>query len=114
MQAGCCLPVHAFSPGLDSPCAAISLPCGQGTQTDKQMQSGKASSKIASWLHLTGLMCPAHAFFADSLFSTNEHKALQAFTACTCHKVPIAAAGFQHELESVFIMIVETIITSAG
>ncbi len=64
-QGGCCLPVaHAFSSGPESPCASTKLPRGQGAQTDRQMQSGKASRNCiltaASYLL-------AHIIFADSI-----------------------------------------------
>ena len=65
-------------------------------------------------LSLSALPPPPLRLFADSLFSTKEHKALQAFTACTCHKTPTAAAGFQHELDSVFIIIINFVIMVAG
>ena len=65
-------------------------------------------------LSLSALPPPPPPPFPPPPFRTKEPNALQAFPPCTCHKTPTAAAGFQHELDSVFIIIINFVIMVAG
>lgn len=91
-QGGCCLPVAMHPTQILS--HHVSQPNYCVAEAHRHTDAKVARlAEVEVSLHLTRLMCPAHVIFADLFVSTSEHEALLAFTACTCHKTPMAAAG---------------------